>query len=181
MLYPWEDESRCVEYRACSCTSLICWNDRVSDMGPLPSCPWLWGTLPKQSQSSPCLLLETWDLLALPAGFATQHRSPFSCSVQADLRVEVLQNEQGGTEASFWNTEKPRPLPRHKYGVTVEDILEGLPCSPIPVTRGNCASTLSQGISEPKGANGYQRHSVGCGKCLVQLLPPSDACSGAWS
>lgn len=69
-------------------------------------------------------------------------------------------------------------LLRPKYGVTLEDILEGLPCSPLPVTHGNCASILSQGVSEPKGMNEYQLHSVSCGKCLVQLFSPLDACSG---
>lgn len=69
-------------------------------------------------------------------------------------------------------------LPRPKYGVTLEEALEGLPCSPLPVTHHNCASILSQGVSEPKGVNSYQLHSVGCGKCLVLLFSPLDASSG---
>lgn len=75
-------------------------------------------------------------------------------------------------------TEKTRILPGLKCGVTLQYVLEGLPCCPLPVTHGNCAAILSQGVSEPEGVNEYQLHSVGHGKCLVQRFVPLDACSG---
>lgn len=90
---------------------------------------------PCQSQSSPCLLLEIQDLPAPLASFATTCRSHFSCSFQADLRVEVLQKEKRRTEASFCNTENPRTLPRPKHSVILEDILEQFSCCPLPETR----------------------------------------------
>lgn len=129
MLRPWEAASRCEGYRAKSCTFLLCWNGCVSDMGPLTSCTWLWG--PCQSKAR-VLLAFYWKyriylyFYRYFASFASKCRSHFSCSIQADLRVEVLQKEKRCTEASFWNTENPRMLPRPKYNVILEDILEEL-------------------------------------------------------
>lgn len=64
-------------------------------------------------------------------------------------------------------------LPRPKYSVTLEDILEELSCWPLPETgtssSGSCASILSQGVSELKRVTEYQLHFVSYGNHLASL------------
>lgn len=130
------------------------------------------GTLPKQSQSSPFPLLEIKDLPAALASFATKCRSHFSCSIQADLWVEVLQKEKRRTEASFCNTENSRTLPRPKYLVTLEDILEEISCCPlqrqgpllvVAVLLSSLDDSVNSRVTE------YQLHFVVYGKYLASL------------
>lgn len=172
MLCPWEGESRCEGYRARSCTFLLCWNGCLRH-GPSRQLSLTLGDLAKVKPEFSLPSAGNAGFTCYSASFATKCRSHFSCSIQADLRVEVLKREKRCTEASFWNTENPRRLPRPKYSVTLEDILEELSHCPLPETRtsssGSYASILSRGASELKRVTKYQLHFVVYGKYLASF------------
>lgn len=172
MLCPWEGESRCEGYRARSCTFLLCWNGCLRH-GPSRQLSLTLGDLAKVKPEFSLPSAGNAGFTCYSASFATKCRSHFSCSIQADLRVEVLKREKRCTEASFWNTENPRRLPRPKYSVTLEDILEELSHCPLPETRtsssGSCVSILSRGASELKRVTKYQLHFVVYGKYLASF------------
>lgn len=110
-------------YAANSCTSLMCWNEPVSDMGLSQAVPDFVGACQSKARVLPAFCWKCRTYLLIWGQVTLQLQYP-------DWPAgEVLQKEKGSTEASFWNTENPRTLPSPKYGVALKDVLEGLPCT----------------------------------------------------